>query len=151
MESITQFSGKFQALLDDIERKQDDMQKDFLLVQSEAMGDIAAELGHMSLDEKSRHQALVTLLEDLRMPVCRIESTVQKIQDGPNATERQNILNWVSTIPHRRHHGLIHSDVLPGTGEWFLNDQRLLAWQNASSPSFIWLHGIPGSGKSKLT
>lgn len=38
----------------------------------------------------------------------------------------------------------------PGTGLWFLENKRYLSWKNGSS-NFIWLHGIPGCGKSVLS
>ena len=151
MDNITQFSEKFQAILNDIHHQQEDVQKDILLVQSEAIGDLQTNLRAMTLSEDNHHQSLVALLEDLRMPICRMKSTVQDVQDGLHSKLRQEILDWVSTVPHRLHHDRIYSDVLPGTGQWFLDDQRLLAWRSASSPSLLWLHGIPGSGKSKLT
>ncbi|RSL80990.1 hypothetical protein CEP52_017293 [Fusarium oligoseptatum] len=42
-------------------------------------------------------------------------------------------------------------EVLEGTGKWLLHDPTFLRWKNESASSILWLHGIPGSGKSKLT
>jgi hypothetical protein len=39
---------------------------------------------------------------------------------------------------------------LVGTGEWFLEGARYCEWKTTAS-SFLWLHGIPGSGKSVLS
>jgi len=36
-----------------------------------------------------------------------------------------------------------------GTGEWFLKSKRYQTWKNGE-PSFLWLYGIPGCGKSVL-
>jgi adenylylsulfate kinase-like enzyme len=41
-------------------------------------------------------------------------------------------------------------DVLPGTGQWLLSDPVFDKWKKESVSSILWLHGIPGSGKSKL-
>ena len=38
----------------------------------------------------------------------------------------------------------------PGTGLWFLNGKSFADWKSAS-PSYLWLHGIPGSGKTVLS
>nr|XP_036576344.1 ankyrin repeat protein [Colletotrichum truncatum]KAF6783069.1 ankyrin repeat protein [Colletotrichum truncatum] len=61
------------------------------------------------------------------------------------------ILNWISKEPYEQHHKLTRSEVLNGTGKWLLEDPTFLQWKNESVSSVLWLHGIPGSGKSKLT
>jgi hypothetical protein len=40
--------------------------------------------------------------------------------------------------------------VLPGTGQWLLSDIAFETWKNESVSSLLWLHGMIGSGKSKL-
>jgi len=40
--------------------------------------------------------------------------------------------------------------VLKGTGQWLLFDPIFKKWKDDSASSVLWLHGIPGSGKSKL-
>ncbi len=42
------------------------------------------------------------------------------------------------------------SNVLPETGQWLLRDTNYELWQRESVSSLRWLHGMPGSGKSKL-
>jgi archaellum biogenesis ATPase FlaH len=39
---------------------------------------------------------------------------------------------------------------LGGTGQWFLGSPQYTQWKE-TGPSFLWLHGIPGSGKSILS
>lgn len=41
--------------------------------------------------------------------------------------------------------------MLSGTGHWLLEDRTFKNWKDDSASSLLWLHGIPGSGKSKLT
>ena len=137
--------------MDDIIHQQEEIQKDISSVQNETISDIQADLGAMSLADDVRYGSLVDLLEDLRTPMHRLEDKVQTVQNGLSSKMQQEILDWVSTVPHRRHHDQAYSDVLPGSGQWFLDHQQLLAWRNAPSSSRVWLHGIPGSGKSKLT
>jgi hypothetical protein len=38
----------------------------------------------------------------------------------------------------------------PDTGTWLLKDRQYQAWRNGHD-HFLWLHGIPGCGKSVLT
>ena len=40
--------------------------------------------------------------------------------------------------------------MLPNTGGWLLSDPTFKKWKKDSVSSILWLHGIPGSGKSKL-
>lgn len=65
-------------------------------------------------------------------------------------SERRRILNWLSEEPYPRHHILIRNDFLEGTGQWLLSSPEYMTWKGESASSILWLHGIPGSGKSKL-
>ncbi|KAG9198591.1 hypothetical protein G6514_009833 [Epicoccum nigrum] len=65
-------------------------------------------------------------------------------------TRRNDILKWLSPEPYRKHHVQASEDVLPGTGQWLLSEPSFKKWKNESASSILWLHGIAGSGKSKL-
>jgi hypothetical protein len=41
-------------------------------------------------------------------------------------------------------------DLHSNTGTWLLNRDEFLTWKSTSDSSILWLHGIPGCGKSKL-
>lgn len=64
--------------------------------------------------------------------------------------DRLKILSWLSTIPYMQHHKRTYSEVLTGTGAWFLEDAQYISWRESDRSAMLWLHGIPGSGKSKL-
>ena len=66
------------------------------------------------------------------------------------ASKRAEILRWTSPEPYNQHHEQIKKDVLPGTGKWLLSDPVFNKWKKESASSILWLHGIPGSGKTKL-
>ena len=61
------------------------------------------------------------------------------------------ILQWISPEPYIKHHQQVKEDVLAGTGKWLLLDPVFSSWQSDSISSLLWLHGMIGSGKSKLT
>jgi hypothetical protein len=48
------------------------------------------------------------------------------------------------------HHKQVKKDLLEGTGKWLLDDPIFKRWKDDSASSILWLHGIAGSGKSKL-
>ena len=66
------------------------------------------------------------------------------------ASKRTEVLRWISPEPYIKHHEETKKDVLSGTGKWLLLDPIFDVWKKESVSSILWLHGIPGSGKSKL-
>ena len=77
-------------------------------------------------------------------------SRFDKLEESCDETDRLKILSWLSAIPYRQHHKKAYSEVLEGTGSWFLEDSEFLRWRDSDQSAMLWLHGIAGSGKSKL-
>ena len=102
-------------------------------------------------DATNKIEALERLMKALDDPLVRTVGTLQDLQDQLKAEERRGLLTWLSRIPYREHHDMAYRDVLPGTGLWLLQKAKFLDWQTSSSSSTLWLHGIPGAGKSKLS
>jgi hypothetical protein len=74
--------------------------------------------------------------------------------DFTEETRRYNILKWISDtdkVPYMKHHKENRRQILKGTGERPLTDGIFKEWNDDSASSLLWLHGIPGSGKRKLT
>ena len=65
-------------------------------------------------------------------------------------THRLKILRWLSSVPYREHHQKEISEVLENTGSWFLKSQTFTSWKSSQETAMMWLHGAPGTGKSKL-
>lgn len=61
------------------------------------------------------------------------------------------ILRWISEQPYEKYHIEANREVLEGTGTWLFDEVIFIRWMNESASSILWLYGIPGSGKSKLT
>jgi hypothetical protein len=118
-------------------------------------------------EQLEQHLELKTILSDMDTPLKRIDRTVEQIQDTleGNATpllivmtltfvrtafKRTKILQWLSAEPYQKHHKQAHSGFLSGPGAWLLADLVYKKWKVESASSILWLHGIPGSGKSKL-
>ena len=120
------------------------------LLDAEFQKRIETNLVVLSLEEGNRHQQLRNVLDDLQKPIDRMQKQISDIQDGFQEEERRKILNWLSEQPYIQHHNNVKRDILEGTGSWLLKDDMLLDWRRSSASSILWLHGIPGSGKSKL-
>ena len=120
------------------------------LVEAESHGDLERTLEKLSMAEIENFSTLKDISQDLQRPLNRIEQDFQTLHDGLTIAERSKILQWISTIPYMQHHKQARKDVLAGTGVWFLKNEKLLGWLSSNSSSMMWLHGIAGSGKSKL-
>ncbi|KAK2039643.1 hypothetical protein LZ31DRAFT_76858 [Colletotrichum somersetense] len=97
------------------------------------------------------HGDLKQMLKGFDAPVQRWDKALAILTDQLDVKRRAKILRWISDEPYHQHHQQTHSEVMKGTGGWLLQDQTFIQWKNESASSILWLHGIPGSGKSKLT
>ncbi len=151
VESVGVSQDKFQELLAKMSQQQVHVHEYSSLVAAEQHQSIEASLEVLSTSGGASRQQLKEVLDDLQKPVNRMDDYLKTLQDHLHATERLEILEWLSTLPYRKYHNQAHKNILQGTGAWFLRDEQLLEWRVSSSSSILWLHGIPGSGKTKLT
>ncbi|KAF2085016.1 hypothetical protein K490DRAFT_22972, partial [Saccharata proteae CBS 121410] len=135
---------------DEIERLDDAIQQ-----QKEKVDRCQQLLQQQSLDQigiqaEGTLKELETLRQSLHQPINRMASQLDAMHDKLENEERRELLLWLSRIPHRRHHKAISESRLSGTGDWLLRKTEFVQWLQTSSSSVLWLHGIPGSGKSYL-
>ena len=150
MRSIIDIENKIQSILRDVGEKDSRIQRYAVLIDAEYQENVQLNFEAMSIERKRDDQRLRVLLSGMQRPIERTEKRFQDYQDGLQAQTRNQILSWLSPIPYMQHHVQSQRDILPGTGQWLLRDARLLDWQSSRLSSVLWLHGIPGSGKSKL-
>jgi len=119
-------------------------------------------------DHTTHHTKLVELLASIDEPLRRMDDGLKNIHDNLQgkqlyklakqrlndslfeAAKRVEILRWLSPEPYIQHHKQTKQGILTGTGQWLLSDPIFKKWKDDSASSILWLHGIPGSGKSKL-
>jgi hypothetical protein len=70
--------------------------------------------------------------------------------DNLDRQTKSKILRDISTQPYGAHHKAVTKDRLPELGQWLLEHESYQAWRRESTSSVLWLHGMPGCGKSKL-
>lgn len=150
MKNILVFQDKFQAILDEISQQDKKCQDLASLVEAEIASKTTEKRGVLLATDTVRYDDLRRELNEIQQPIDRMEQHLRDIQDGLNCTERLSILQWISPMPYKKHHQQTRKDILGGTGTWLLQEQQLLDWQVSSASSIMWLHGVPGSGKSKL-
>ncbi|KAM6514315.1 hypothetical protein FALCPG4_015465 [Fusarium falciforme] len=102
-------------------------------------------------DQLESHAELKRMLKDFDSPINRWDKALHAITDQLHGERGNVILRWISDEPYEKHHIQTKNEVLKGTGKWLLHDPTFIRWKNESASSILWLYGIPGSGKSKLT
>lgn len=120
------------------------------IVDVEYSTEILESVATLSREHEDKYRRLKTLLEDIDAPIKRVSRQLQNIEDDLESKRRAKILMWLSPEPYIAHHSQNKRDVLSGTGQWLLKDSIHKQWMNDSSSSLIWLHGMSGTGKSKL-
>ncbi|PLB46372.1 hypothetical protein P170DRAFT_215217 [Aspergillus steynii IBT 23096] len=97
-----------------------------------------------------QHEQLKTILHNMEQPIMHVSHQLAAIQDKLDSDERMEVFHWISRIEYKKHHEELSKGVLPGSGAWLLRSPEYIQWGQSSVSSILWLHGIPGSGKTKL-
>jgi hypothetical protein len=64
-------------------------------------------------------------------------------------SQRQEVYNWLGSTDPSSLHRQAREKYEPRTGDWVLRSDEWNAWLNGQRRS-VWIHGIPGSGKTIL-
>lgn len=112
------------------------------------------------LAEMSLHKSTLLLaitgdmvhnLKDIRSGVHRLEREMNSAQRQVTEAQRQEVYRWLERTNPSSLHNLAVKNHEPETGTWLL---RLPEWQNwlhqSDASRLLWLHGIPGAGKTVL-
>ena len=143
-------AGKFEELLDKIRSGQNDVNQLTDLIGAEDQNKLHESLSAMSSNQNENYTDLRRLLDDLDGPMARLGSQLKAVEDHLEKSKRVDILRQISSLPYMQYHEQTRKGVLEGTGQWLLHDPIYAQWKKDSDCSILWLHGIPGSGKSKL-
>lgn len=119
-----------------------------------SVNDLATDLKSIHLDsttlQKSNHQALKGILASLEQPILRAGSQLSDLHVELQKEQRTRILSWLSKVRYGEHHKTSFSAVMSGSCSWLRQKAEYVDWKASSISSILWIHGIPGSGKSKL-
>lgn len=63
----------------------------------------------------------------------------------------QVMLEWLDAHDPSDQHNSIKRVRISGTGSWLLNNKGFESWYENTGSSSLWIHGIPGCGKTVLT
>lgn len=147
---MTTFLDKFHEVDEAIKLHEEEADKWFETIIAERSENLEDSLAALTLEERESHQQLNTLLDDISKPIKRMEAELADVHDWFSAEDKTQTLQWFSPLPYQQYHIQASTDVLAGTGDWLLRDERLKTWAISSSPSILWLRGPAGFGKTKL-
>ncbi|CAI0649050.1 unnamed protein product [Colletotrichum noveboracense] len=94
--------------------------------------------------------SLFGLMQDLEQPILRVASVIDRLEIYMDARDRKRVGNWISEVHHQHAHKRVHHGVIDNTGGWLFRNKKYIDWCESECSSVLWLHGIPGCGKSKL-
>jgi hypothetical protein len=95
-------------------------------------------------------RSLEKILMDWNVPIARMATKVSAIDDDLKESERLKIFEWLSMIRYIGHYRSREKILMPESGTWLMEKPEFVEWMDSSTSSILWLHGIPGSGKSML-
>ncbi len=104
----------------------------------------------MSISQGVQYQSLKAILASFDQPILRTAAQTFDIHARLKRTEKLEILKWLSTVKYREHHRTSISALMPGSGTWLQQKPEFVDWKTSSTSSILWIHGIPGSGKTIL-
>lgn len=156
MDSLTHSMGTFQTSMQTL---QQDMAK--IKLTGDDLGNTLGKLhkstqqihddvSYVKVSGDNLKNQLIKALKDLEDPVQRIATQISDIQDDLKEKERLKVFEWLTMVPTSAHHRDKLRGLLPGSCNWLLRRKEFEEWMKASTSSILWLHGIPGSGKSML-
>ncbi|KZL87248.1 pfs domain-containing protein, partial [Colletotrichum incanum] len=87
------------------------------------------------------------IMEELCEGVSQIASTTKSMQ---RSLHFQDVMKWLSPPDPSANYNKAFQQRHEGTGQWFLESEEYSEWKKTPKSS-LWLHGIPGCGKTILS
>ncbi|KAI4129777.1 MAG: hypothetical protein LQ338_002087 [Usnochroma carphineum] len=160
-ESMDASLARIAAVRDEVERCTYLVDSELLRDTSQALSktqasvdELAADIKSLNVDaadsQESKFQSLKAILVSFEQPILRTATQVSDLHTSLKKEQRRQILSWLSSVRYREHHRSSFSAVMPGSCSWLLHKREYIDWKTSSCSAILWIHGIPGSGKSKL-
>ncbi|KAI9157949.1 Vegetative incompatibility protein [Paramyrothecium foliicola] len=105
------------------------------------------------LAEISHHKAtlLLAISGDVVHSLKDIKTKLSQLQEVMSDSERHEVLKWLEQINPSTLHNEAYKKHELRTSIWLISSLEWKSWLDESSPDkFLWIYGIPGSGKTVL-
>jgi hypothetical protein len=103
---------------------------------------------HATLTIESTVKDIHLHLQDTARTTLKIDNTVSDIHHHTQDVKHEKILAWLNKTDPISNHTAACERHQDGTGLWFTSSHDLLQWLQPKHS--LWLHGIPGAGKTVL-
>jgi hypothetical protein len=118
-------------------------------VDAEYLRRVGQNIKALSPEAALRNESMRKALAQLDTPIQRVNDQLGVLVKDLERVKKFEILGWVSKMPYNQHHETVRSGRLENSGLWLFHLPEYMDWRKSRQPSLLWLHGIPGSGKSK--
>jgi hypothetical protein len=98
--------------------------------------------------EKYKSSLSLAMQGDTLQATLTIEPAVKDIQRHVHTQAEKDVLKWLNKVDPFANHSAARAKWEPGTGEWFISSHEFTSWMLPGRS--LWLHGIPGAGKTVL-
>ncbi|KAG4283041.1 hypothetical protein FPRO06_09714 [Fusarium proliferatum] len=105
------------------------------------------------LAEISHHKAtlLLAMSGDMSRDLKEIKTGIERLQGTISDSEARETIRWLERTNPSSLHNIAFSKHEPLTTAWVNNSSQWKAWvSSASETRLIWIHGLPGAGKTVL-
>lgn len=137
--------------LQSIATKEEEVEKLGQIIQTERTMQLNSAITKLEDRSQQSFQSLEALLQSLTAPVLRLSDPLTLLQDTLQDEEIRKFLLWLSGHNYRQYHESTYKEIVPNTCQWIFSRNEYQEWQRSSVCSILWLHGMPGCGKTKLT
>ena len=108
---------------------------------------LSVSLENISLSQASLHSAMQNTLHTTTQVKKSVDQLFNLHRSMSIFQTGNNIINWLkSADPSINHEAAINKHE-PSTGQWFIESDAYSRWKEGAISS-LWLHGIPGAGKT---
>ncbi|KAL9122142.1 MAG: hypothetical protein Q9187_001305 [Circinaria calcarea] len=95
------------------------------------------------------HNDLVTVGKNVTEVGAGVDALQKEVASHHTGDRQQKIFEWLSSPDPSSNHNAAYRIRQQATGLWLIESPKLINWK-VTKPSLLWLHGIPGCGKTIL-
>ncbi|KAL0929878.1 pfs domain-containing protein [Colletotrichum truncatum] len=104
-------------------------------------------LGVIDSDDVEESSRMDEIMEQLQEDVSQIHSTTKDVQ---RSLHFQEVMKWLSAPDPSTNDNKAFKQRHENTGQWLVDSEKYSKWKKTPNSS-LWLHGIPGCGKTILS
>ncbi|KAI9791792.1 MAG: hypothetical protein M1835_000095 [Candelina submexicana] len=95
-------------------------------------------------------QVVASLPQQIETATADMVEGVEQLKATSRRNEQREIYDWLAKTDPTSNFNAARQLHEVTTGSWFIEGKEYLSWKTTAH-SFLWLHGIPGSGKTVLS